>query len=62
MKATVAVTWGCVFLFVFYVVCIYWSSPLLSVLLYLLVPVVLISMGIIVLKEDRRAESGKQKA
>jgi len=62
MKATVAVTWGSIFLFVFYIVCTYWSSPLLSVLLYLLVPVVLISMGIIVLKEDRRAESGKQKA
>jgi hypothetical protein len=62
MKATVAVTWGSVFLFVFYVVCIYWSSPLFSGLLYLLVPVVLITMGIIILKEDRRAESGKQKA
>jgi hypothetical protein len=52
MKAVTATIWSTMFLLALYVVCTYSSSPELNGLLYFSVPVVLIAMVFIILKDN----------
>ena len=52
MKAVIVTIWATIYLLIFYAICAYFSSPVLNGLLYLSAPVVLITMVILILKDD----------